>query len=274
MSDPRPTPHAPRLTPPSPLEPYSAIELMICAAARLLEDGVLVVVGTGAPCAAAMLAQKTTAPNLTLMFEAGGVGPRLPRMPISVGDSRTFFQGLMATSMADIMETCQRGMVDYTFLGGAQIDMYGNLNSTQIGSNHERPDVRLPGSGGANDLGSLCWRVLVITPHDKRRFVPHVDFITTPGYLDGPGGREKHGLPPNTGPYKVITSLAVLGFHPVSLRMQLESLHPGITLEQVQENTGFELLVRDPIEETPAPDVEHLRILREQVDPHRYIIGR
>jgi len=250
------------------------IELMICTAARSLEDGSLVVVGTGAPCAAAMLAQKTSAPRLTLMFEAGGIGPRLPRMPISVGDSRTFYQGLMATSMSDIMETCQRGMVDYTFLGGAQIDAYGNLNSTMIGKDYLHPQVRLPGSGGANDLGSLCWRILVITPHDRRRFVEKLDFITTPGYLTGPGAREAAGLPADTGPYRVVTSLAVLGFDGTTRRMQVESLHPGVTLEQVRNATGFELLVREPLETTPAPDADSLRILREEVDPHRYIIGR
>ena len=253
---------------------YNSIELMICAAARLLEDGALVVVGTGVPCAAAMLAQKTTAPNLTLLFEAGGVGPRLPRMPISVGDSRTFYQGLMATSMADIMETCQRGLVDYTFLGGAQIDPYGNLNSTQIGDDYERPRVRLPGSGGANDLGSLAWKTLVITPHDRRRFVPKLDFVTTPGYLTGPGAREAAGLPAGTGPYKVITSLAVLGFDPLTCRMRIESLHAGVSRDLVQENTGFELLVHDPIETTPPPTAEQLDILRREVDPHAYILGR
>ena len=134
-------------------------------------------------------------------------------MPISVGDSRTFYRGVMATSMADIMETCQRGMIDYTFLGGAQIDAYGNLNSTMIGSDYARPKVRLPGSGGANDLASLCWRILVVTNHDRRRFVEKLDFLTTPGYLTGPGAREAAGLPPGTGPYRVITDLAVLGYH-------------------------------------------------------------
>lgn len=253
---------------------YNAMELMICAAAGMLEDGAMVVVGTGAPCAAAMLAQKTTAPNLTLMFEAGGVAPQLPRMPISVGDSRTFFHGMMATSMSDVMETCQRGMVDYTFLGGAQIDAYGNLNSTQIGDDYQHPHVRLPGSGGANDLGSLCWRVLVITPHDPRRFVEKLDFITTPGYLDGPGARERAGLPPDTGPYKVITNLAVLGFDEATRRMQVESLHAGVSLAEVQQRTGFELLAADPLTTTPAPDAEALRVLREKVDPHRYILGR
>lgn len=253
---------------------YNPIELMLCAAASVLEDGALVVVGTGVPCAAAMLAQKTTAPNLMLMFEAGGIGPRLPQMPISVGDSRTFYQGLMATSMADIMETCQRGLVDYVFLGGAQIDPFGNLNSTQIGHDYEHPKVRLPGSGGANDLGSLCRRTIVITPHIKRRFSERLDFMTTPGYLTGPGAREAAGLPPGTGPYKVITSLAVLGFDDATKRMQIESVHPGVTVEEVRANTGFELLARNPISVTPAPTSDALRILRTEVDPLRYIIGR
>ncbi len=253
---------------------HTPIELMICAAASLLEDNSIVVVGTGAPCAAAMLAQKTTAPNLTLMFEAGGVGPKLPCMPISVGDSRTFFQGLMATSMADILETCQRGLVDYTFLGGAQIDKYGNLNSTMIGDDYQRPKVRLPGSGGANDLASFCWRVMVITPHDRRRFVEKVDFVTTPGYLDGPGSRQAAGLPVGTGPYKVITNLAILGFDGDTKSMQVESLHPGVTLQDVQQQTGFELLVKQPLTTTNEPEPDTLTILRNEVDPHRYIIGR
>jgi glutaconate CoA-transferase subunit B len=252
---------------------YNAMELMICAAARLLEDGATVGVGTGAPCAAAMLAQKTSAPRLFVIFEAGGLAPRLPTMPISVGDSRTFHQGLMATSMNDVLEFCQRGMVDYTFLGGAQMDAYGNLNSTVIGS-HGRPSVRLPGSGGANDFASFCWRTLVMTRHDRRRFVEKLDFLTTPGYLSGPGAREEAGLPEGTGPYKVITDLAIMGYHPESKRMQVESLHPGVDFAQVQENTGFELLRAPRVEETSAPDPEALRLLREEVDPRRLIIGR
>src|SRR5918999_6275896 len=142
---------------------YNAMEQMICCAARLLENGRTVAVGTGVPCATAMLAQRTHAPDLVILFEAGGMAPMLPTMPISVGDSRTFWKACMATSMADVMETCQRGMVDYTFLGGAQIDAYGNLNSTLIGKDYARPKVRLPGSGGANDLASPCWRILLVT---------------------------------------------------------------------------------------------------------------
>jgi glutaconate CoA-transferase, subunit B len=253
---------------------YTAMELMICCAARLLENGRTVAVGTGVPCAAAMLAQRTHAPDLVILFEAGGVAPQLPTMPISVGDSRTFYRGVMATSMADIMETCQRGMIDYTFLGGAQIDAYGNLNSTLIGGEYQKPKVRLPGSGGANDLASLCWRILVVTNHDRRRFVEKLDFLTTPGYLGGPGAREAAGLPPGTGPYCVITDLAVMGYHEESKRMEVLSLHPGVTLEQVRAATGFELGAVESLTSTAPPSTEELRILREEVDPHRYVIGR
>src|SRR5262245_63722263 len=159
----------------------------------------------------------------------------------------------MATSMADVMQTCQRGMMDYTFLGGAQIDAFGNLNSTMIGKDYARPKVRLPGSGGANDLASLCWRILVVTNHDKRRFVEKLDFLTTPGYLTGPGAREAAGLSPGTGPYRVITVLAVLGYHDQTKRMEIISLHPGVTLEQVKKATSFGLNARDPLPITPAP---------------------
>jgi glutaconate CoA-transferase subunit B len=253
---------------------YNAMELMICCAARLLEDGRTVAVGTGVPCAAAMLAQRTAAPNLVICFEAGGVAPQLPTMPISVGDSRTFYRGAMATSMADIMETCQRGMIDYTFLGGAQIDAFGNLNSTLIGTDRQKPKVRFPGSGGANDLASLCWRIMVVTNHDPRRFSEKLDFVTTPGYLTGPGTREAAGLPPGTGPYRVITDLAVMGYHEETKRMEVLSLHPGVTGEQVKKATGFAMGFREPVSETKPPTAEELHILREEVDPHRYVIGR
>ncbi len=252
---------------------YNAMELMICLASRILEDGSTVVVGTGAPCAAAMLAQRTHAPNLMILFEAGGVGPLLPTMPISVGDSRTFHKAIMAGSMPEIMETCQRGLIDYCFLGGAQIDKYGNINSTVIGEFH-RPKVRFPGSGGANDLASLCWRTLMISPHDSRRFVEKIDFVTTPGFLTGPGARKQAGLPPGTGPYKVITNLCVMGFDQETKQMKVESVHPGITREDIVNNTGFEILWDKHIEISLAPTEKELTILREEVDPMRYIIGR
>ncbi|MCU0848292.1 MAG: 3-oxoacid CoA-transferase [Spirochaetes bacterium] len=253
---------------------FNSMELMICIAARNLEDGATVVVGTGAPCATAMLAQKTHSPNLCIMFEAGGVAPLLPSMPISVGDSRTFHKAIMASSMPEIMETCQRGMVDYTFLGGAQIDMYGNINSTMIGDDHSKPKVRFPGSGGANDLASLCWRTMMMTPQDSKRFTSKCDFITSPGYLQGGNSRYEAGLPLGTGPYRIITNMAIMGFDEESKRMKVLSINPGYSRKDVQDNCGFELLWADKIENTDPPHENELRILREEVDPFRYIIGR
>ena len=253
---------------------YNAMELMICVASRNLEDGATVVVGTGAPCAAGMLAQKMRSPNLCIMFEAGGVAPRLPAMPISVGDSRTFHKGIHAGSMPDIMETCQRGMVDYCFLGGAQIDMYGNINSTLIGDDHSKPKVRFPGSGGANDLASLTWRIMVMTAQDAKRFTEKVDFVTSPGYLTGGESRYEAGLPAGTGPYRIITNMAIMGFDSESKRMKVLSLNPGYDRKDVQENCGFELLWADRLSDTKPPTSDELRILREEVDPNGYIIGR
>lgn len=253
---------------------YNDMELMICLASRYLEDNSIVVVGTGAPCAAAMLAQKMYSPRLMIMFEAGGIGPMLPSMPISVGDSRTFYRGLAASSMPEVMETCQRGLVDYTFLGGAQIDQYGNINSTMIGDDHEKPKVRFPGSGGANDLASLCWKTMMITPQDPQRFTEKIDFITSPGYLTGPGAREKAGLPKDSGPYKVITNLCVIGFDEETKRMKVESTHPGIEKQKIIDNTGFELLWADDLTISEPPSPEELKCLREEVDPYKYIIGR
>jgi glutaconate CoA-transferase, subunit B len=253
---------------------YNLMELMICVAAHQLEDERTAVIGTGMPLAAAMLAQKTTAPRLIVMCEAGSAAPELVKLPISVADSYTHTRALLHSNMAEIMESSQRGMVDYTFLGGAQIDMYGNLNTTMIGDDYHHPKVRLVGSGGANDLASLCWKTLIITPHDKRRFVEKLDFLTTPGYLSGPGAREAAGLPPGSGPYKVISTLALMGYDSVTKRMTVESLHPGVTKQDVLDNTGFEMCFVDPLPITPEPSKDELRILREEVDPERIIIGK
>jgi glutaconate CoA-transferase subunit B len=250
------------------------MELMISIAARSLEDGAVVVVGTGVPCAAAMLAQLTQSPNLTILFEAGGIAPLLPTMPISVGDARTTHKGLKATSMADIMELCQAGIVDYCFLGGAQIDKYGNLNSTMIGDDYNKPKTRFPGSGGANDLASLTWRTMVVTPQNKQRFAKKVDFVTTPGYLEGGTSREDAGLPKGTGPYRVITDIGVYGYHEETKEMMLLSLHPGKTIEDVKENAEFDVIIPEKYEITKEPSEHELKMLREKVDPTRVIIGR
>lgn len=251
---------------------YNETEFLICLAASLMEDGTTAFIGTGIPMLAAALAKKTHAPNLVAIFEFGGTGASLERLPLAVGESRTFHKAVAASGICDIMETAQRGFIEYGFLGAAQIDMYGNLNTTVIGS-YWPPKVRLPGSGGANDVGSHCWKNIIIArQHDTRRFVPKIDFLTTPGYLTGPGAREKAGLPPNTGPYRVVTSLALLDFEPESKRMRLIGLNPNVTVEQVKQNTGFELLVADNLVTNPEPTDEQLRILREEVDPDHYYI--
>lgn len=245
---------------------YTQSELLICLAARLIEDSTTAFIGTGIPMLAAALAQKMHAPNLVPIFEFGGTGARLQRLPLAVGDSRTFNKAVAAAGICEVMETAQRGFVEFGFLGGAQIDPYGNLNTTVIGP-HDAPKVRLPGSGGANDVGSFCWRIIVIMPHDKRRFVEKLDFMTTPGYLSGPGAREAAGLPPGSGPYRVVTTLGIFGYHPESLRMQLLALNPGVSVEAVRQNTGFEILVAENLSENEPPTAEELRILREEVDP-------
>jgi glutaconate CoA-transferase subunit B len=247
-------------------KPYSDTELMICVAARLMQDGTTAFIGTGIPMLAAALAQKLYTPNLILVFEFGGVGALLDELPLAVAESRTFHQGLAASGICDIMETAQRGFVDYGFLGGAQIDPYGNLNSTVIGD-YAAPKVRLPGSGGGNDVGSFCWHTIAIMRHDKRRFVPKCDFVTTPGYLTGPGARVAAGLPSGTGPLAVVSTLARLGFHPDSARMMLEAVYPGVTVQDVLDNTGFELLIPDDVPTIDPPSADELRLLREEIDP-------
>lgn len=250
---------------------YNPTELMICTASRLMEDSTTAFIGTGIPMLAAALAQKTHAPNLVSIFEFGGTGALLEDLPLAVGERRSFHRALAASGILDVVETAQRGFIDYGFLGGAQIDPYGNLNSTVIGE-HDAPKVRLPGSGGGNDVGSHCWHTIAIMQHDSRRFVPQVDFITTPGYLTGPGAREEAGLPRGSGPYRVVTPLAVLGYHPQEKRMTLLATQPDVSVEQVQENTGFELLLAENISQNPPPSPAELSILRDDVDRDRFYI--
>lgn len=250
---------------------YSKTELMICVAAREMCDGTTAFIGTGSPMLAAALAMRTHAPNLIPIFEFGGTGARLEKLPRAVGESRTFLGGLAASGICDTMETAARGFIDYGFLGGAQIDQYGNLNSSVIGD-YDVPRVRLPGPGGANDVGSLCWVTIAMLPHDKRHFVPRVDFITTPGFIDGVGARERAGLPRRTGPIRVISTLATLGFDRATARMMVLALHPGVTLDEVRDNTAFDLLVADELGQNPPPTDLELRLLRQEIDPEHYYI--
>jgi acyl CoA:acetate/3-ketoacid CoA transferase beta subunit len=251
--------------------PYNPTQLLAYIAAGLLEDNSSVFVGTGLPMIAGMLAQRTHAPNLLIIFEAGGIGPRVPVLPISVGDSRTFHRAVSASSMHDVMSASQAGYVDYGFLGAAQIDPYGNLNTTVIGD-WRHPVVRFPGSGGANDVGSLCGRTIIVMRQDPRRFVERLDFVTTPGYLDGPGARARAGLPANTGPYRVITQLGLYDFEETTKRMRLLATHPGFSVDDVQRATSFELIVSKDLQTTEPPPSDVLDTMRD-IDPTGMVIG-
>jgi acyl CoA:acetate/3-ketoacid CoA transferase beta subunit len=251
---------------------YSSTELLACVAAHLLEDKKAVLVGTGLPMIAALLAQRMHAPNLLIIFEAGGVGPQVPVLPISVGDARTFHRAIAATSMHDVMSACQAGYIDYGFLGAAMIDQFGNINTTVIGD-WQRPKVRLPGSGGANDIGSLCHRTVIILRQDKRKFASKIDFVTTPGYLTGPGARERAGLPLDTGPHRVITQLGVYDFDEETKRLRLLATHPGVTIDDIRANSSFEILIPANVPTTQPPTEAERQLLRE-IDPTGMVIGK
>ncbi len=253
-------------------ENYSSTEMLACVASNILEDKKSVFVGTGLPMIASMLAQRTHAPNLLLFFEAGSIGPEIPVLPISVGDSRTFYMAIAASSMHDSMSMAQAGYIDYGFLGAAQIDMYGNINTTVIGP-YEHPKVRLPGSGGANDVGTLSNKTIIIMRQDKYRFVKKLDFITTPGYLNGYDSREKIGLPKDSGPYRIITQLGVYGFDKESKKMKLISTHPGVTIEQIKNNSSFDILIPEKIVVTKPPTKNELKILKD-IDPAGMVIRK
>jgi len=174
--------------------------------------------------------------------------------------------------MHDSMAMAQAGYIDYGFLGGAQIDKFGNLNTTVIGP-YEHPKVRLPGSGGANDVGTLCHQTIILMRQDKHRFLEKLDFLTTPGYLSGFDSREKTGLPKGSGPFRVITQLGVYGFDPESKQMMLLSLHPGVTVEQITENSGFAIRIPEHVSVTTPPSQKELSLLKK-IDPAGMVIGK
>ncbi|MFI5361052.1 MAG: CoA-transferase subunit beta [Elusimicrobiota bacterium] len=252
-------------------EPASPIERLACTAARLMTGGTTVFIGTGTPMLAAALARALYAPGLLPIFEFGGVGSTLEKLPLAVGEFNSFRRGVAALGICDVMEAAQRGVVRDGFLGGAQIDAFGNLNTTVIGP-YDRPSVRLPGSGGANDVGSLCWRTIILMKHERKRFVEKLDFLTTPGYLDGPGARERAGLPPETGPYRVVTDLAVFDFEPASKRMRLIALNPGVTARRVADETGFSFPVARRVARNADPTPRELETLRRKIDPERVFL--
>src|SRR5215510_7771411 len=251
----------------APTNGVSANELLAVMGSRELKDNSTVFAGVGAPMLASGLAQRTHAPRLTMVVEGGVVGPtwKPGELPISTNEMRAGYRAQMLPAITDIFLFAQRGFLDVGFIGGAQIDQYGNLNTSAIGGSYDKPAVRLPGSGGANDIISLCREVMILTIHEKRRFTERVDFVTSPGYLDGGDSRRRHGLLFG-GVSRVITTLGVFGFEAKSRRMQLLALHPGCTVEQVHANTGFDVLVSDALTTTEPPTDKELDILR-MLDP-------
>jgi glutaconate CoA-transferase subunit B len=227
---------------------YSANELMVCQAARQLRDGEVVFVGIGLPNLACNLARRLHAPRLVLIYESGAVGAEPERLPISIGDPSLVTNSLSVCSMFDLFSYyLQGGLIDVGFLQGAQIDRKGNLNTTVIGD-YARPSVRLPGSGGACEIAILAKRTFVIAPQSKRSFPERVDFITSPAGVSGPA--------------MVVTNLGCYEF--VNGEMVLASLHPGCTVEQVRENTGWEIAIAEDLKCTTPPTAEELRIIRGQ----------
>jgi glutaconate CoA-transferase, subunit B len=252
---------------------FTPSELMTINAARLLRDGDVVFVGVGLPNLACNLARRTHAPNLTLVYEAGVVGAQPARLPLSIGDPTLVSGAASVCSMYEIFAFyLQRGLIDVGFLGGAQIDRFGNINATVIGS-YAHPKVRLPGSGGSAEIAAWANRTYLLAPHQKRRFPERVDFITGAGFLNGRPARTAAGLR-GGGPQAVVTDLGLLEPDDTG-ELILAALHPGATVEQAIANTGWRLKLAPTVRTTDPPTPNELRLLHEELDPQGiYLKGR
>ena len=256
------------------MQEYTLKEMMTIAAARQIRDGDIVFCGTGISMLAAMAAKHINAPNSVIFFETGAIDSRLEEVPMAVGDPRVMFGTAVNGSLTDAFATMQNrrtGPQVVGILGAAQVDPYGNLNSTVIGDYH-KPKVRFSGSGGACDVASFVGRTIIFMEHAKRKFVPKLDYMTSPGWIDGPDGRGKAGLSAG-GPECVITDKAVMGFDEKTRRMFLKGCFQGVSEAEVIENMGFTVDVSQA-EIVPPPSAEELNILRKECDPQRLILGK
>jgi glutaconate CoA-transferase subunit B len=241
---------------------FSASEIMTIAAARMLKDGLVCFVGIGLPSKAANLARLTHAPEVVLIYESGPIGAKPNVLPLSIGDGDLSSTADTVVSTPEIFQYwLQGGRVDVGFLGAAQIDRFANINTTVIGPYH-KPRVRLPGAGGAPEIACLAGEVLVILEHKRRAFVEKLDFITSAGFLDGGDARRRAGMT-GQGPTAVITDLGILTPDPARKELMLTSIHPGVTVDQVKEQTGWALKVAEKLETTRAPEARELAVLRE-----------
>jgi glutaconate CoA-transferase subunit B len=251
---------------------YTSSELLTINAARLLRDGDRVFVGVGLPNLACNLARRTHAPNLLMIYEAGVIGAQPARLPLSIGDPTLVSGALSVCSMYDIFTFyLQRGNVDVGFMGGAQIDRFGNINATVIGD-YAHPKVRLPGSGGSMEIAAWANRCYLLTPHTKRRFPPKLDFRTSAGFLSGRAERQAVNLR-GGGMLAVVTDLGIME-PDESGELVLTALHPGATVEQARENTGWDLKVASSLRTTAPPTDDELRILHEDLDPQGIYLKR
>jgi glutaconate CoA-transferase subunit B len=245
---------------------YTPSELMIVAAARALSGVRTVFVGVGLPNIACNLARHTVAPNLELIYESGVYGAQPQRLPLSIGDPTLVTGATSVISMADLFGLyLQRGLVEVALLGGAQVDRFGNLNTSVIGS-YASPKIRLPGSGGACEIAINAQRAFYIMQLKKRAFVERLDFLTSPGHLNGGDARQAQGMP-GRGPELVITDKAIFNFENAEREMQLVSLYPGVTLEQVQAEMGWQVRLAETLSEVSPPTNEELQLIRVQLDP-------
>ncbi|MCL5966521.1 MAG: acyl CoA--acetate/3-ketoacid CoA transferase subunit beta [Deltaproteobacteria bacterium] len=253
---------------------FTDTEFMIAQGSRLLEDGKSIFVGWGIPQVVAMLAQKIHTPNIIQLFEFGAIGPQpaLPFVRGTMGGPQNTYRSLQWLNMNWAFAYSASGYMDYGMLGALQVDPYGNVNSTYLGGTFEKPERRFAGSGGGNQVASHCWKTIIVIKHEGRRFVPKVEFLTSPGYLSGPGAREKAGLPAETGPYRVVTSKALFGFDEESKRMTLLAVLRGLSPEAVVRDMAFRPLVAKEVGEIAPPTEDELRVLREEIDPSRIII--
>jgi glutaconate CoA-transferase subunit B len=251
---------------------FNTLELMAVCGSKQIKNGEVVFIGTGLPLIAAMLAKKTHAPRAKIVYEAGFIDSNAKEIALSIADSRL---GYRASGAIGLFETLglmlQGGHVDVGFVGAAQIDEYGNINTSYIGS-FEKPTVKLPGSGGGNDIISSARRFVVIMTHEKRKMVEKLDYLTSPGFLDGPGARERAGLR-GEGPSLVVTNLCQMDFDPETKRMRLATVHPGVLMEQVLDSTGFDLIIPKNVPNTEPPTCEELTLLRA-IDPTGIYIPR
>jgi glutaconate CoA-transferase, subunit B len=242
---------------------YSQDEMMTVTAARSLRDGMTCFVGIGLPSAAANLARATHAPNLVLIYESGTIGAKPAELPLSIGDGILAETADAVVSVPEIFNYwLQPGRIDVGFLGAAQLDRYGNINTTVIGDSYTQPAVRLPGAGGAPEIAAACKEVIVVLRQSRRTFAERVDFVTSVGFGDGPGSRQRLGLT-GGGPRQVITDLGVLRPDPATCELVLTGIFPGVEVDQVRERTGWELGVSPDLAEIAPPAEAELAVLRD-----------